>query len=155
MAFDIPVLLVSHFPVRGDRVDISETGDVGGPLDESQWAAILKSVGGLEMYRRRFRRISPDPAVEFLVLDREFPRSMLHCLHQADTALRAIGGTPTGQFKNVAEQTLGQLHAQFSFTSAKQILQAGLHEFLDAFQTQLNTVGSAVHATYFAANAEA
>lgn len=129
--------------------------DVGGPLDESQWVAILKSVGGLEMYRRRYRRITPDKAVEFLVLDRDFPRSMLYCLNQADTALRAIGGTPTGQFKNVAEQHLGQLNAQFSFAGAKQILQTGLHEFLDNFQTHLNAVGSAVHATYFAASTEA
>jgi len=32
MAFDIPVLLVSYFPVRGDVIDISVTGDVGGRL---------------------------------------------------------------------------------------------------------------------------
>ena len=129
--------------------------DVGGPLDETQWAAVLKSVGGLEMYRRRYRRITPDKAVEFLVIDREFPRSMLYALNQADIALRAIGGTPVGQYSNAAEQRLGQLNAQFSFAGAKQILQTGLHEFLDNFQTQLNAVGSAVHATYFAASTEA
>lgn len=32
MPFDIPVLLVSYFPVRGDVIDISVTGDVGAPL---------------------------------------------------------------------------------------------------------------------------
>lgn len=124
--------------------------DVGGPLDESQWAAILKSVGGLEMYRRRYRRISPEKAIEFLVLDREFPRSMLYCLNQADAALRAISGTPGGQFSNAAEQRLGQLHAQFAFAGAKQIMNGGLHEFLDSFQLQLNQAGEAVFQSYFA-----
>ena len=32
MPFEIPVLLVSYFPVRGDRLDIAATGDVGGAL---------------------------------------------------------------------------------------------------------------------------
>ncbi len=32
MAFEIPVLLVSYYPVRGDLIDIAVTGDVGGPL---------------------------------------------------------------------------------------------------------------------------
>lgn len=124
--------------------------DVGGPLDESEWAAILRSVGGLEMYRRRYRRISPEKAIEFLVLDREFPRSIFFCLNQAETSLRAIGGTPSGQFSNEAEQQLGQLHSQFAFAGAQNIMNNGLHEFLDRFQLQLNGVGDAIHETYFA-----
>ncbi len=32
MAFEIPVLLVSYFPVKGERIDIAQTGDVGAPL---------------------------------------------------------------------------------------------------------------------------
>ncbi len=32
MAFEIPVLLVSYFPVKGDRIDVAATGDVDAPL---------------------------------------------------------------------------------------------------------------------------
>lgn len=128
---------------------LPSVGDVGGPLDESQWAAILRSVSGLEMYRRRYGRISPEMAVEFLVLDREFPRAMLFCIAKADEALRAISGIPGGTFTNIAEQQLGQLHSLFAYSKAQQIMLRGLHEFLDEAQTRLNGAGLAVHQVYF------
>ncbi len=48
--------------------------DVGTPYDDVQWSAVLKSVSGFEMYRKRYGRIAPDRIVEFLLLDNEFPR---------------------------------------------------------------------------------
>lgn len=129
--------------------------DVGGPLDESQWAAILRSVSGLEMYRRRYRRITPDKVVEFLVLDRTFPRTILFCIGQADAALRAISGTPQGSFRNAAEQGLGQLNAKLAYCNATQILGGGLHEFLDQTQSQLNDIGTGIYQAYFAVDPEA
>ena len=45
-----------------------------------QWAAVLQSVSGFEMYRKRYGRIAPDRIVEFLLLDREFPRSVRYCI---------------------------------------------------------------------------
>ena len=124
-------------------------GDVGGPLDESQWAAILRSVSGLEMYRRRYGRISPEKAVEFLILDREFPRAMLFCITQADAALRAISGMPGGTFSNLAEQRLGPLVSQLAYARVQQIMSNGLHEFLDEAQTRLNSAGEAIYQVYF------
>lgn len=128
--------------------------DVGGPLDESEWAAILRSVSGFEMYRRRYRKISPEKVAEFLVLDREFPRAILFCVAQAEAALRAISGTPVGTFRNAAEQCLGKLNASLSYRSAKQILGGGLHEFLDDVQTNLNEAGAEVSSQYFSATAK-
>jgi uncharacterized alpha-E superfamily protein len=128
--------------------------DVGGPLDESQWAAILRSVSGLEMYRRRYRRITPDKVVEFLVLDRTFPRTIHFCVSQADAALRAISGTPQGSFRNTAEQGLGQLNAKLAYCNATQILGGGLHEFLDDVQTRLNLVGEGIFNVYFSSQTE-
>ena len=58
--------------------------DVGTPYDDIQWSAVLKSVSGLEMYRKRHGRISPRDIVDFLVLDRDFPRAIHFCIHGAD-----------------------------------------------------------------------
>jgi uncharacterized alpha-E superfamily protein len=129
--------------------------DVGGPLDDSQWTAILRSVSGLEMYRQRHRRISPEKAVQFLVFDREFPRAILFCVNHADHALRAISGIPGGSFSNPAEQQLGQLNAHLSYTNARQVLRSGLHEFLDQTQTRLNAVGEAMFKIYFSGQVDA
>jgi biotin synthase len=53
---------------------------VGTPYDDIQWSAVLKSVSGFEMYRKRFGRTSPDRIVEFLLLDNEFPRAVRYCI---------------------------------------------------------------------------
>ena len=124
--------------------------DVNTPFDDIQWGALLHSASGFEMYRRTHGLIVPDNVVAFLLLDREFPRSVLYCLSRAEESLHAISGTPLETFSNPAEQRLGQLRAEFAYAQVKQVLSSGLHEFLDAFQTKLNLVGEDIHKTFFA-----
>ena len=113
---------------------LPKPADVGTPFDDIQWLALLRSASALEMYRQRHGRIIPADVVKFLVLDREFPRAVLHCLTRANESLHAISGTSMGSFCNPAEQQLGQLRAELAYTSAPQIIQRGLHEFVDNLQ---------------------
>ena len=129
---------------------LPEPEDVGTPFDSLQWAALLRSAGALQMYRQKHGRITPRDVVDFLVLDLNFPRSVLHCLSQADDALHRVTGTPPGTFASPAEQRLGKLHARLAFTRADEIVAGGMHEFLDDTQSQLNQTGRAVHETFFA-----
>lgn len=124
--------------------------DVGTPIDDIQWLALLRSASALEMYRQRHGRISPVNVVEFLVLDREFPRAVLHCLTRANESLHAISGTYPGGFANLAEQRLGQLQAEIAYIQAEEIISGGLHEFVDNLQTRLNLVGDAIFESFFA-----
>ena len=123
---------------------------VDTPFDDIQWGALLHSASAFEMYRRTHGLIAPTQVVAFLLLDREFPRSVLYCLSKAEESLHAISGTPLETFSNSAEQRLGQLRSEFAYAQVKQLLSTGLHEFLDAFQTKLNLVGADVHETFFA-----
>jgi uncharacterized alpha-E superfamily protein len=125
--------------------------DVGTPFDDIQWAAVLRSTSAFEMYRKRHHHITPKLVVDFLLLDRDFPRSVHHCLIQADESLHAISSTPLGAFRNPAEQHLGQLRSELAYTEVQQILNRGVHEFVDAFQTKLNLVGDGIFETFFAA----
>jgi uncharacterized alpha-E superfamily protein len=102
------------------------------------------------MYRKRFQRISPDRIVEFLVLDREFPRAIHRCVVSAEGSLHAISGTPIRTFGNPAEQHLGRLGAELSYLQVREIIGRGLHEFLDDIQVRLNLVGDAIHNSFFA-----
>ena len=52
------------------------------------------------MYRKRHGRISPRGVVEFLLLDREFPRAVHFCLLAARDSLHAISGTPPAAFRH-------------------------------------------------------
>ena len=127
------------------------TTEIGTPLDVIQWSALLKSASALEMYRRLRGRIAPEHVVGFLMLDRDFPRSVRYCLSRAEESLRAITGSPEGTFQFRSEKLLGQLRSEFEFTQASDIIQAGLHEFIDRFQLSLNEVDAAIFDRFFAA----
>ncbi len=129
---------------------LPSVADVGTPFDDIQWAAVLRSTSAFEMYRKRYHHLTPDHIVDFLLLDREFPRSMHYCLIKADESLHAVSGSPVGTFRNPAEQYLGQLRAELAYAHVQDVIGAGLHEFLDAFQTKLNVVGGSILATFFA-----
>jgi len=124
--------------------------DVGTPFDDIQWGAVLRSASAFEMYRKRHGRISPKAVVEFLLLDREFPRAIQFCLLAARDSLHAISGTPAGTFRYTPEKLLGQLCSDLSFTSVEEIINAGLHEYLDDLQTRMNQVGVGIYETFFA-----
>jgi uncharacterized alpha-E superfamily protein len=124
--------------------------DVGTPIDNIQWAALLKSASAFEMYRKRHGRIAPQQVAEFLLLDLEFPRAVRPCVVKAEESLHIITGSPPGTFRNTAEQRLGRLRSEFDYAAIEEIIKAGLHDFLDAFQTKLNQVGDAIFDTFFA-----
>jgi uncharacterized alpha-E superfamily protein len=132
---------------------LPSVNDVGGILDEGQWVAVLRSASAFEMYRKKHGRISPEAVVEFLVLDAEFPRAIRRCVSEADRCLRVITGSPAGVASTRAERLFGRLRAEFDYTSPRDILAGGLHEFLDTFQTRLNEAGQALQETYFSTGA--
>jgi uncharacterized alpha-E superfamily protein len=124
--------------------------DVGTPFDDLQWAAVLRSASAFEMYRKRHGRISPRGVVEFLLLDREFPRAIHECLLAARDSLHKISGTPVGTFRHTPEKHLGQLCSDLAFTSVDEIVIAGLHEYLDDLQSKMNRISAGIFETFFA-----
>lgn len=128
---------------------LPSVSDVGTPYDDVQWSAVLKSVSGFEMYRKLYGLISPDQIVEFLLLDREFPRAIHYCINCADECLHAITGVPAGGFSCASEQGLGLLRSELHYTHVESILSSGLHEFLDALQVKMNRIDTAILEDFF------
>jgi uncharacterized alpha-E superfamily protein len=124
--------------------------DVGTTIDDLQWSAVLRSVSGFEMFRKRYHAITIRRIIEFLILDRDFPRAVRFCLDGAERSLRAITGSPDSVFRNTAEQRLGQLRANLAYADVESIIQAGMHEFVDGLQHKLNQIDDAVYETFFA-----
>jgi uncharacterized alpha-E superfamily protein len=129
---------------------LPDVADVGTPMDAIQWSALLKSASALEMYRKKHGRITPTEVAEFLTLDAEFPRALRFCLHGTEQSLRAVTGTPIATFRNQAERRLGQLRSELDYAQIADVIDQGLHEFIDNFQQKLNFVGEAIHDTFFA-----
>ncbi len=123
---------------------------VGSSMDSVQWSALLRSTSSFEMYRKKFNLISPENIVDFLVFDREFPRSILYCVNHAEQALSRILGTPMGTFNNDLERQFGRLSGKLNYSNVTEVMSLGLHEFLDGIQSDLNTLGEAIHQNFFA-----
>src|SRR5438874_13119791 len=107
------------------------------------------------MYRRQHGRIQPQKVIDFLLLDRAFPRSVRYCVGGAEDSLHAVTGTPEGTFGNRAEQELGRLRSELDFTSIDDIIATGLHQFIDDVQVRLNRVGEAIYHSFCAVDAAA
>ena len=123
---------------------------MGTPVDNVQWAALLRSASAFEMYRKRFGLIAPDRIADFLIFDRQFPRAVPHCLIRADESLRTLTGSGLGTFRNDSERALGRLRSDLSYARIGEVIAGGLHEFLDDLQLRLNRVDEAVFADFFA-----
>ena len=125
--------------------------DIGTPVDDLHWSAVLKSASAFTMYRQRHGRLSPDRVCDFLILDAEFPRSVQFCVNSAEESARAVSGTPPGTHHNEAERRLGQLSSELTYTDVSHVLQQGLHEFLDSLQMRLNEIGDGIYSTFIEA----
>lgn len=122
--------------------------DVGSPLDFLHWVALLKSVSGFNAYRKVYGNINPQRIVEFLVLDRYFPRSILFCLMSAENCLHEISGAKHG-FSNPAEKAIGALRSDLEYADVKDVMESGLHEYLDDLQLTLNSISDKIYDQYF------
>jgi uncharacterized alpha-E superfamily protein len=124
--------------------------EVGTPFDIIQWSALLKSASALEMYCKQHGRIAPNPVVEFLILNPNFPRAIRYCLIKAEDSLRAIAGSESDRHDRLAEKRLGRLRSEMDYAEMEEILSGGLHEFVDGFQAKLNRIDDAIYDTFFA-----
>src|SRR5580658_3332584 len=124
--------------------------DIGTIYDDVQWVAVLRSASAFEMYRKRHGRISPMAIVEFLLLDGEFPRAVRFCLNSARDSLHAISGTPAGSNRKAAEKLLGQICSDLANASVDEIVTRGLHEYVDALQTNVNKASTGIYERFFA-----
>ena len=122
--------------------------DVGTTYDDIQWAAVLRSASAFEMYRKKYGRLSPQRIAEFLLLDCDFPRAIQYCLLQVRGSVHAISGTPDGVFRTPLEQLLSEVCSALAYAQSDEIVAAGLHEYLDKLQTQMNHVGAGIQDTF-------
>jgi len=80
----------------------------------------------------------------------EFPRAIRFCLNAANDSLHAISGTPLDKATNTVEELLSGLCSGLASAGVDEVINAGLHEYLDNLQDQMNLVGTGIFETFFA-----
>ena len=114
--------------------------------DAVQWGAVLKSVNALEMYRQQFHTINYRDVTQFLLFSKAFPRSVQFCLEDAEAALKTL---TNGNGDSKAAREMATLCRTIRNSDTSHIISAGLHEFIDIFQANLNLVDEAIYESYF------
>jgi uncharacterized alpha-E superfamily protein len=127
--------------------------EVGGVLDELQWISLLRSAGAYQMFRQaRQQAIEPKAVAAFLLLDPIFPRSVRYCLERITETLRIIRGSAVPGAPDALECLAGLTLARWSYTPIDALIAGGLHESIDALQSDLNQLHTLIEARYFVAS---
>ncbi|WP_114752188.1 alpha-E domain-containing protein [Pleomorphovibrio marinus] len=123
--------------------------EIGSPLDFLHWMALLKSVTAFNTYKRLYGNIDPSGVVEFLVLNKYFPRSVFYCMKEAENCLFKISGSNGTGFSNSAEKAMGELRSKLEFDDVSDVIGTGLHEYLESLLGKINTISNKIDDNYF------
>jgi uncharacterized alpha-E superfamily protein len=117
--------------------------------DALEWSAILRSCSAWDAYKSIYgAEVNPRLVAEFLLFNEDFPRSVRFCVAELNRALRRISGVAEGRFCNGGEKLAGRLVAELQFSTVDEIVEQGVHAYLDQLQTKLNDIGGAVFDAY-------
>jgi uncharacterized alpha-E superfamily protein len=120
---------------------------VGSPLDYYQWVALLKSISGLEAYRRKFHSgLRPADVANFVIFDAHFPRSLNYLVDAIYRALKSVG---SHWARSHSLQEISRLLEEFEHTNGEEVFSHGLHEFLKSFIAQIARLNTAIHEDHF------
>lgn len=134
-------LLDVKFHARNTEFFGSGVGNEGKEVDFYHWSAVLRSVSAFEVYRKVYRNvIRPEKVAELLILRAEMPRSLVYCMDEVVSNLRAVANDQSHETIRRA----GRLRADLQFSRIDEILATGLHAYLTQFLDRVSDLGYGV-----------
>jgi len=120
---------------------------VGSSLDNMQWESILRSVSAHRSYRWVYDgEYKASNIADFLILNGQMPRSLAYCYEKINSNLGYVG-KEYGE-RLAAHETADTVLATLKSTTVDQIMDQGLHEFLDNFIALNNKLGNEITEGY-------
>ena len=116
-----------------------------------QLISLLRSCCAFEPYRRASGgQMEIQDVVEYLLLDREFPRAVSFCLNVGLRTLEIIGEESLPSSKSESpRRALGRLAADLEYLDIHEVLGENMNPFLNRFLVRLNSIGDDIARTYF------
>jgi uncharacterized alpha-E superfamily protein len=124
-------------------------------LRNIHWMAVLRSCCAIEAYRRNYLgEMDPLLVTSFLILQKNFPRSIAFCVERALDAVTRLrqANSPRDNAAGTAapsERILGRLSAQLEYAEPKEIMTEGLGLYLQRVQQQAAEAALALQHSYF------
>jgi uncharacterized alpha-E superfamily protein len=121
-----------------------------GPAQQEQpyadllWMSVLRSLGAQQMYRRNIQnRVWGADVLRFLLRDRGFPRSFLHCVDAMERCLELLPNADAARAACIAAAQ----HVEGSRTAS--LSWGGIPGYVDELQLDLVAINDALSDTYF------
>jgi uncharacterized alpha-E superfamily protein len=108
---------------------LPETEVVGGGRDHHQWTSVLYATSASRAYHHVYRGdYAPWKIADFLILNRAFPRSLLHCYRETGRHLDRIARR-YGK-RHECHTTANVMVARLEDAGMGELFRDGLHEFI-------------------------
>jgi len=112
-------------------------------LDYFAWSELLACIGAVRTYRRIYRSsLHPMKVAELMMLRRDVPRSVHHCLWMVDLNMRELAdayGT-----RGEADRLAGELHARLRYARIDKVFEIGLATFLGQLRGDIGTLSDEI-----------
>ncbi|MBO0880461.1 MAG: alpha-E domain-containing protein [Mycobacterium sp.] len=137
-----------------ERVDMTVRlllSRVGDSASSPAWVTVLRSVGAHDTYLRTYRGVlDANRVVEFILIDRLFPRSVFYSLKLAEHNLDELLHDPYSRTGATAEaqRLLGRARSELEFVRPGALLES-LEIRLAGLQKTCHDVGEALAVQYF------
>lgn len=119
--------------------------------DTTYWKYLLMSISGYELYLKTYRSgFEARNVVELIVLNRDFPRSVLYSINQMMRYFTRLKSDRNVESYQKIEFLIGKLKSKINYSTTDSILKQGLHEYLEEVKTDLNEIGDTLNQKYFA-----
>jgi uncharacterized alpha-E superfamily protein len=117
------------------------------PVAFHDWVVMLKAAAALEAFRRADTvSVDPSGAVEYLLTDDDFPRSVLFCLREAEEMAAELGTPDIG---TGTRRLLGRLRSSVEYCDLEVLLTGGLQTFLERLLGGFERLHTEVSDEYF------
>ncbi|MDT5138422.1 MAG: hypothetical protein QOD58_2684 [Mycobacterium sp.] len=137
-----------------ERVDMTVRlllSRVGDSASSPAWVTLLRSAGAHDTYLRTYRGVlDAVRVVEFMLLDRLFPRSVFYSLRLAEHNIEELLHNPQSRIgaTTQAQRLLGQARSELEFVQPGVLLES-LENRLASLQATCRDVGEALALQYF------
>ncbi|MDY8110404.1 alpha-E domain-containing protein [Fulvimarina sp. 2208YS6-2-32] len=126
---------------------LPEHSSIGSALDNYQWASILRSVSAHRSYAWEYDANYTAPnIIDFLMLNKRMPRSLGHCYHMLREAMSYLDQNTDA--RNPSAKRVNEIYDRLSALTVREVLDSGLHEFLEAFIIDNNSVAALIAENY-------
>ncbi|MEO0441274.1 MAG: alpha-E domain-containing protein [Pseudomonadota bacterium] len=120
---------------------------IGSSLDNVQWETILRSVSAQRAYHwMNGPQITAANIAEFMILQRQMPRSLAYCAQQIDASLGFLQEEYDTEHESC--RLARSLHQRLRKGDINAIFEEGLHEFIEDFLARNNTLASQIERDY-------